>query len=131
MLICQGRWGLGAEAQVSEVRPQGEDWGWLREHSLKGASGPQLDGRESGKKLDLPKRQETIVLGCTRRGDSQHCQNELQRWVRAVIISADARGWHEILRLLLPPPKSLCARTGHYPHLPSWEPVQSTTARVP
>ena len=28
--------GLGAEAQASEVRPQGEDWGWRREHSLKG-----------------------------------------------------------------------------------------------
>ena len=25
-----------------EVRPQGEDWGWLREDSLKGASVPQL-----------------------------------------------------------------------------------------
>ena len=33
-----------------EVRLQGEDWGWLREHSLKGASAPQLAGRESGKK---------------------------------------------------------------------------------
>ena len=31
-----GGWGLGAEAQASEVRYQGEDWGWLREHSLKG-----------------------------------------------------------------------------------------------
>ena len=29
---------------------QGEDWGWRREHSLKGASAPQLVGRESGKK---------------------------------------------------------------------------------
>ena len=43
-------WGLGAEAQASVVRPQGEDWGWLGEHSLKGASVPQLAGRESGKK---------------------------------------------------------------------------------
>ena len=33
-----------------EVRPQGEDCGWLREHSLKGATAPQLAGRESGKK---------------------------------------------------------------------------------
>ena len=31
-----------------EVRPQGEDWGWLREHSLKGVSAPQLAWRESG-----------------------------------------------------------------------------------
>ena len=33
-----------------EVRSQGEDWGWLPEHSLKGASVPQLAGTESGKK---------------------------------------------------------------------------------
>ena len=31
-----GRAGLGAEAWAAEVRSQGEDWGWLREHSLKG-----------------------------------------------------------------------------------------------
>ena len=31
-----GRAGLGAEARASEFRSQGEDWGWLREHSLKG-----------------------------------------------------------------------------------------------
>ena len=50
-LTCRGGWGLGAEAPASsEVRSQGEDWGWLREHSLKGASAPQLAGRESGKK---------------------------------------------------------------------------------
>ena len=41
--------GLGAEARAS-VGSQGEDWGWRREHSLKGASAPQLAGRESGKK---------------------------------------------------------------------------------
>ena len=50
LLSRQGRWGLGAEARALEVRPQGEDWGWLREHSLKGASAPQLAGRESRKK---------------------------------------------------------------------------------
>ena len=33
--------------------------------------------------------------------------------------------------LLLQPPRSLCASTGHYPHLPSWEPVNPTTARIP
>ena len=31
-----GRAGLGAEARASEVGSQGEDWCWLREHSLKG-----------------------------------------------------------------------------------------------
>ena len=42
------RWGLGAEARASEVASQGEDWGWLREHSLKGATAPRL--AESRKK---------------------------------------------------------------------------------
>ena len=49
LLTHQGRCGLGAEAQASEFRSQGEDWGWLCEHSLKGASVPQLARRESGK----------------------------------------------------------------------------------
>ena len=49
LLTRRGGQGLGAEARASEVRPQGEDWGWLREHSLKGASAPQLPGRKSGK----------------------------------------------------------------------------------
>ena len=40
---------LGAEARAS-VGMQGEDWGWQREHSLKGANAPQLARRESGKK---------------------------------------------------------------------------------
>ena len=42
------RW-LGAEARASEVGSQGEDWGWLCEHSLKEASAPQLNGRDSVK----------------------------------------------------------------------------------
>ena len=50
LLTRQGGRGLGAEAQTSEVRSQGEDWGWLCEHSLKGANAPQLAGRESRKK---------------------------------------------------------------------------------
>ena len=50
LLTRWGGWGLGAEARASQVRSQGEDWGWGREHSLKGASAPQLAGRESGKK---------------------------------------------------------------------------------
>ena len=66
-----GRAGLGAEVRASEVGSQGEDWGWRREHSLKGASAPRLAGRESGKSLELPKRQETIVSGCAKRGDSE------------------------------------------------------------
>ena len=50
LLTRRGGRALGAEARASEVRSQGEDWGWLREHSLKGASVPQLTGRESAKK---------------------------------------------------------------------------------
>ena len=49
LLTRQGGWGLGAEAR-SLVGMQGEDWGWRREHSLKGANAPQLAGRESGKR---------------------------------------------------------------------------------
>ena len=40
---------MGAEAQASEVRIQGEDSNWLCEHSLKGANAPQIARRESGK----------------------------------------------------------------------------------
>ena len=50
LLTYQGGWGLGAEARASEVGSQGDNWGWLGEHSLKGASAPQLARRESGKK---------------------------------------------------------------------------------
>ena len=50
LLTRRGGQGLGAEAQASEVGSQGEDWGWQCEHSLKGASAPQLAGRESGKR---------------------------------------------------------------------------------
>ena len=50
LLTRRGGRGLGAESQAS-VGLQGEDWGWLREHRLKGASAPRLTGRESGKKF--------------------------------------------------------------------------------
>ena len=49
LLTHRGGLGLGAEARTSEVGSQGEDWDWLREHRLKGASAPQLAGRESRK----------------------------------------------------------------------------------
>ena len=52
-LLCspanQDWWWLGAEAQASEFRTQGADWGWLCEHSLKGATVTQLAIRESWK----------------------------------------------------------------------------------
>ena len=50
LLTRRGGRGLGAEAPASEVRSRGEAWGWLREHSLKGASAPQLARRESRKR---------------------------------------------------------------------------------
>ena len=50
LLTRQGGQGLGAETWASKVGSQGQDWGWRREHSLQGASAPQLAGRESGKK---------------------------------------------------------------------------------
>ena len=46
LLTRWGGWELGAEVWASEIRSQGEDWGWLREHSLKGVTAPQLAGRE-------------------------------------------------------------------------------------
>ena len=51
--------------------------------------------------------------------------------MRTAAISTDPRDEHEMLRVLLQPPRNLCAITGHYPHLSSREPVQPTTARVP
>ena len=50
LLTRWGGRGLGAEARAS-VGSQGEDWGWRCKHSLKGASAPQLAGRESGEKV--------------------------------------------------------------------------------
>ena len=80
-------------------------------------------GGSPGKSLQLPKRRETFsclfVSWGARRGDSERRLNELQRRARAAAISADPRDGHEMLRLLLPPPRSLCASTGHAPHRPS------------
>ena len=83
LLTRRGGRGLGAEAGASEVGSQGEDWGWLHEHSLKGASAPQLagdGGGSPGESLDRLKREETTVSGYVRRGDSERRLNELQRW---------------------------------------------------
>ena len=134
LLTHRGGRGLGAEARAS-VGSQGEDWGWRREHSLKGLAHHSYPGGSLGKGLELPNRQETFsclfVSWCARRGDSERCLKELQRWARAAANSGDPRDGHETLRLLLPLPRSLCASTGHSPHRPSREPVQPATARVP
>ena len=83
LLTRRGGRGLGAEARASEVGSQGEDWGWLREHRLKGASVSQLDRKESGKKSGTAKRQEPFsclfASWCARRGDSERRLKELQR----------------------------------------------------
>ena len=62
LLTRRGWWGLGAEARDSEVRSQGEDWGWQREHSLNGATVPQIAGRESRKKLWNCRRDKRLFL---------------------------------------------------------------------
>ena len=98
----------------------------LREHSLKGASEPQLAGRESGKKSGAVREARDHCFGVPKRGESEHCLNELQRQARAAAISPDPRDGHEKLSLLLLQlPGSLCAS------FPCQEPVQPATARVP
>ena len=134
LLTRQDGWGLGDEARAS-VGSQGEDCGWLRKHSLTGASAPRLAGRESRKKsgaaeqardfflpLSYLVRKErglrALLKGAPEMGASHGYQCEPQR--RACDTKAAAA-----------PPRSLCASTGHYPHPPSQEPVQPTTASVP
>ena len=59
------RWdscGLEAEAWASEVGSRGEEWGWLREHSLKGASAPQRPRRESRKTSGAAKEARNFFL---------------------------------------------------------------------
>ena len=69
LLTHWSEWGLGAEAPASEVGSQGEDWGGLREHSLKGASAPRLAGRESGKKSGPAEEARDHCFGvCEERG---------------------------------------------------------------
>ena len=113
-----------------------------------GASAPQLAGRESGKKSGPAEEARDFFLplcflvreergfraplkGAPETGASRGYQRGPQRQARAAVISADPRDGQETLRLLLPPPRSLCASTGHSPHHPSREPVQPATARVP
>ena len=61
-LTRRGRCGLGAEVPASEVRSHEKDWGWLREHSLKRASAPQLVVRESWKKSGAAKEAPDFFL---------------------------------------------------------------------
>ena len=130
MLVCSpigacGDWELRLGLQSSDPRERTgvgcvkTAWSGLVRHSWPGGS--------LGKSLDLLKRQETIVLGCMRRGDSfpvcqqkaEHSLNELQRLAWATAISLDPRDGHEMLRLLPLPPRILCESTGHYRYLPT------------
>ena len=127
--------GLGAQARASEVRSQGGDWGWLCEHSLNGASAPQLAERESGKTSGAAEEARRFFLPlCFLVREERRLTALLKgapETARVATISADPRDGHAMLRLLLPPPRSLCASTGHSPHRPSREPVQPATARLP
>ena len=134
LLTRRGGRGLGAEARAS-VGSQGEDWGWWREHSLKGASVPQLAGRESRKKSGAAEGTGDFFLPlCFTVRKEKGFRVPLKQTPEM----GASRGYpcgpqrcSETLRLLLPPPRSLCASTGHYPHLPSRKPVQRANARVP
>ena len=97
LLTRQGGRGLGAEAQASEVGSQGEDWGWLHEHSLKGVSAPRLARRESRKRSGTAEeardfffplcflvREErslrALLKGAPETGSSRGYQRGPQRW---------------------------------------------------
>ena len=120
---------------LHRLDPSERDWGWLHEHSMKGASEPQLARRESRKKSGTAEEARDFLLplcflvreerrlraplkGAPEMGANHGYQRRPQRR-------------HEMLRLLLQPPRNLCSSTEHYPHLPSPEPVQPATARVP
>ena len=62
LLTRLGGWVLGAEARALEVGLQGEDWGWLHEHSLKGDSVPQLAGSVSGKRSGTAEEERDFFL---------------------------------------------------------------------
>ena len=51
-----------------EVRPQGEDWGWLCEDSLKGASVPQLARMESRKVWNCQRGKRPLSRGALGEG---------------------------------------------------------------
>ena len=126
LLTRRGGRGLGAEARASEGGSQGEDWGWRREHSLKGASASQLAGRESGKKSGPAGEARDLCFGVREeRGflpnvtqKAEHCLRELQRRAQAVAISSEPRDGREKLRLLSLSPRILCASAGSTPAPP-------------
>ena len=106
-----------------EVRPQGEDCGWLREDSLKGASAPQLARKESGEKSG-PAREarDLCFMLCEERGllpclptESGAPPKLPPETGTAMANSSDPRDGQEPL-MLLQPPRILCTSAGQYPH---------------
>ena len=61
LLTSRSGRGLGTEAWAS-VGSQGENWGWRRKHSLKGASATQLARRESGKRSGAAEQARAFFL---------------------------------------------------------------------
>ena len=114
-----------------EVTSQVEGWGWLREHSLKGANIPQIAGRESRKRCGPAEEARDHCFRVHQERGSRALPKRVPRRAQAETISTDTRDGHEMLRRLLQPARSLCASTGHYSHLHPREPVQPTNARVP
>ena len=55
-------WELRLRLRRLEVGSQGEDWGWPREHSLKGASAPQLAGSVSWKRSGAAEEERDFFL---------------------------------------------------------------------
>ena len=138
LLTRWGGWGLGAEAQALEVRSQGEDWGWLREHSLKGASAPQLAGRESGKKSGAAEEARDHCFGvCEERGFLPCLPTEgraLPKWAPEMGAShGSQRGpqrWAWNAKAAAAATKNPMCKHRSLSTLPR-EPVQPATARVP
>ena len=123
--------------------PAGTGGGWelrlgLRRsipgRKLKGFSVTQLARRVSGKRSGAAEEARDFFLPlCFVVHEERGLRappKQAPEMAQATAINSDPRDRHEMLRLLLQTPRSLCASTGHYPHLPSQESVQPTTARV-
>ena len=130
-----GGWGLGAEARASGVRPQGVDWGWLREHSLKGVSAPQLAGRESGKRSGAAEEARDFFLPLSLEVGEERGLRALLKGAPETGASCgyqcgpQRRAW-DAKAATAATKKPVCKHRS-LSTLPSREPVQPATARVP
>ena len=86
---------------------QGEDWGWWREHSLKGASAPQLARTQSGKRSGAAEEARDFFLPlCFLLREERGFRALPKRAPETGAsrgYSTDPRDGHETLRLLLLP----------------------------